>query len=141
MVKGIRSVHPYCSFGFRRHTVKSVGSHGKTNSPLFTCSGYCCFYDYNVRVHVRVEDELSLKAVVSFTGDTVRHSHQQLKRRPIRAEERQDIAGTLSSKLPRTHYLDSLSKLEETVVQSGCRDEVLTTGVLKTLTWAEWKKV
>jgi len=141
MAKGIRSVHPYCSFGFKRHTVKSVGSHGKKNSPLFTCSGYCRFADCNVRVHVRVEDELSLKAIVTFKGDIVRHNTQELKRRLIRAEERQVIAGTLSSTLPRTHYLDSLNKLEETVVQSGCRDEVPTTGVLKTLTWAERKKL
>ncbi len=89
---------------------------------------------------MKVANESSLKAVVSFQGGIVQHSQQQLKRRPIRAEERQLIADRLSSKLPRNIYLHSLNKLKETVVQSGCRDEVPTTGVLKTLSWSERKK-
>lgn len=85
-------------------------------------------------------NESSLKAYVSFQGGIVRHSRQQLARRPIRADARQLIADTLTSKLPRSVYLNKLEKLEETVVQSGCRDEVPTTGVLKTLSWSERKK-
>ncbi|XP_034079088.1 uncharacterized protein LOC117550702 [Gymnodraco acuticeps] len=138
IAKGIRSVHPHCSFGFKRHSVKMIGS--MTKKPLFTCTGYCRFDDCQVKVNVKVESESSLKAVVCFQGGIVRHSLQQLRRRPIRAEERQLIADTLSSKLPRTVYLQSLNKLEETVLQSGCRDEVPTTGVLKTLSWGEREK-
>ncbi|KAK1899355.1 120.7 kDa protein in NOF-FB transposable element [Dissostichus eleginoides] len=113
-----------------------------TKKPLFTCTGYCRFDDCQVQVNVKVkvESESSLKAVVCFQGGIVRHSLQQLRRRPIRAEERQLIADTLSSKLPRSVYLQSLNKLEETVLQSGCRDEVPTTGVLKTISWGEREK-
>lgn len=33
----------------------------------------------------------------------------------------------------------NLKKLEDTVVTLGCRDEVQTPSVLKTLSWSEWK--
>ena len=118
-------------------TVKKIGS--QRTSPLFTCAGYCRFDVCSVKVKVKVEDKSSLKAV-HFQGGDVRHSRHQLRRRPIRSEGRQLIADTLTSKLPRSVYLQSLNELDETVVQSGCRDEVPDTGVLKTLSWSERRK-
>lgn len=100
IAKGIRSLHPHCSFGFRWHSVKKIGSHS-------TVYLYCRFDDCSVKVKVKVEDESSLKAVVHFQGGDVRHSRQQLRRRPIRSEGRQLIADTLTSKLPRSVYLQS----------------------------------
>lgn len=138
IAKGIQSVQPYCSYGFKWHSVKTIGSTKST--PLFTCTGYCRFVDCPVQVHVRVESESSLKAVVCFQGVFVWHSHKELRRRLIRADERQRTADILTSKLPRHTYLQSLNKLEETVFESGCRDEVPTTGVLKTISWSEKKK-
>ena len=138
IANGIRSLHPYCSFAFKRHSVKKVGS--QRNTPLFTCSGHCRFDDCCVQVKVKVENESSLKAFVNFQGGDVRHNRQQLKRRPIRGEERSVIAETLTSKLPRSVFLHSLNKLDENVVKSGCRDEVPATGVMKTLSWSERKK-
>lgn len=138
IAKRIRSVQPYCSFGFKWHSVKTIGS--TKNTPLFTCTGYCRFVDCPVQVRVRVESESSLKAVVCFQGGFVRHSHKELRRRPIRADERQQTADILTSKLPRHIYLQSLNKLEETVFEFGCRDEVPTTEVLKTISWSEKKK-
>lgn len=87
-----------------------------------------------------MDSESSLKAEVSFQGGMVRHRCDVLKRRPIRADDRQKLAEQLSSKLPRSIHLESLMKLEEDVLQSGCRDEVPTTGVFKTIGYSERKK-
>ena len=42
-----------------------------------------------------------------------------------------------NSKLPRQNHLESLMKLEEDVMESGCRDNVPTTGVLKNIAYSE----
>ncbi len=118
--------------------MKTIGS--KTNSPVFICTGYCRFEDCSVQVDVKVESEDSLKAVVFFHGDIVRHRCDMLKRRPIRADDRHVIAEKLSSKLPRSIHLDSLNKLDDDVLESGCRDDVPATGVLKTTAYTERKK-
>ena len=136
--KGIRTVHSYCSFAFKRHSVKPIMS--SRDTPLFTCLGYCMFDDCPVCVEVKVDNESSLKAMVTFQGDCVRHSRDELKRRPVRGTQREVIATTLTSKLPRSLYLEKLDELDDTVEDSGCRDEVPTTGVLKTISWSARKK-
>ena len=98
------------------------------------------FDDCPVCVEVKVDNESSLKAMVTFQGDCVRHSRDQLKRRPVRGTQREVIATTLTSKLPRSLYLEKLGELDDTVEDSGCRDEVPTTGVLKTISWSARKK-
>lgn len=138
MAEGIRSVHPFCSFAFKRHSVKPIGSNRK--GPLFTCSAYCLFEDCPVEVQVKVLDESSLKANLMFKGETVKHSCEELKRRPVRADQRQVIADSLTTKLPRSLYLENLGKLDQSIIDSGCRDQVPTTGVLKTLSWSARKK-
>ncbi|CAK6965266.1 hypothetical protein D5F01_LYC10977 [Scomber scombrus] len=71
MAKGIRRDHPYCSFGFKHHSVKSIGS--RRSGPVSTCSGYCLFDDCPVEVEIKVEEESSLKAEVIFSVDLVSH--------------------------------------------------------------------
>lgn len=87
-----------------------------------------------------MQDEASLKAVVTFSGDRVWHHSEELQRRPVRADERDAIADVLTTKLPRTLYLQKLDNLEHSVVESGCRDDVPTTGVMKTLSCNSRKK-
>lgn len=135
IAKRIRSIHPYCSFGFKRHSVKTLQS--LKNTPLFKCTGYCRFEDCPVNVTVQVTVEVTLKAAVLFTGGDVCHSTTELKRRPVRADARTSIGETLESKLPRSVYLDSMQKLPEMVMQSGCRDEAPTKEVLKTISWSQ----
>ena len=87
-----------------------------------------------------MQDEASLKAVVTFSGDRVGHHSEELQRRPVRADERDAIADVLTTKLPRTLYLQKLDNLEHSVVESGFRDDVPTTGVMKTLSCNSRKK-
>ncbi len=72
IAKGIMSVHPYCSFGFKRHSVKTLLS--QKPGPVFTCVGYCRFTNCPVRAHVEVTDECTLKATVVFSGGDVCHN-------------------------------------------------------------------
>ena len=90
-------------------------------------------------MEIKVEEELSLKAEVIFSGDLVSHRWDQIRRRPVRGEERDALAHTLSTKLPRTVFLESIGRLEDTVVASGCRDKVPATGVMKTVSWTKKK--
>ena len=60
------------------------------------------FDDCAVCVTVKVFDESSLKAMVTFNGDCVRHDRDELRRRPVRGKEREVIAKKLTSKLPRS---------------------------------------
>ena len=84
IASGIRSLHPYCSFGFRRHALNSLRS--QRSAPIFKCNGYCRFEDCPIAVTVEVRDEVTLKADVVFTGgDKVCHSTTELKRRRVRA--------------------------------------------------------
>lgn len=55
-----------------------------------------------------------------------------LNRRPMYV-----IVEKLSSKLPRSIHLDSLNKLDDDDLESGCRDDVSATGVLKTTAYTE----
>lgn len=59
---GIKSVHPFCSFGFKRHTINTSQSRSKT--AVFSCKAYCHFKDCPVTVKVQVKDEKTLKADV-----------------------------------------------------------------------------
>ncbi|XP_034073870.1 uncharacterized protein LOC117547349 [Gymnodraco acuticeps] len=139
MATGIRSVHPHCCFVFKSHSVQTVGS--KRKGSLFSCVGYCRFDDCPVEVEVDIEDESSLKAVVTFRGEKAWHNCEELKHRPVRADERDALANALTSKLPRSVYLDKLNKLDDTVLASGNRDQVPSTGVMKTLSWQARKKL
>lgn len=96
------------------------------NTPLFKCTGYCRFEDCPVNATVEVTDEVTLKTAVLFTGGDVCHSTTELKGRPVRADARTSTGENLESKLPRSVYLDSMQKLPEMVMQSGCRDEAPT---------------
>lgn len=58
----------------------------------------------------------------------------------MRGHERHILSKTLSTKLPRSIFLESLGKLDDTVVASGCRDQVPATGVMKTISWSQKKK-
>ena len=136
IASGIRSVHPYCSFGFRRHALKTLRS--QRSAPIFKCNGYCRFEDCPIAVTVEVRDEVTLKADVVFTGgDKVCHSTTELKRRPVRADARSSLAETLETKLPRSLFLDSMQKIPEMVIESGCRDEAPTKEVLRNIAYTQ----
>ncbi|KAE8291902.1 hypothetical protein D5F01_LYC09263 [Larimichthys crocea] len=81
-----------------------------------------------------------MKAEVIFSGDFVCHRWDQIKRRPVRGEERDALSHTLSTKLPRTVFLESIERLDDTVVASGCPDNVPATGVMKTVSWSKKKQ-
>ena len=116
IAKGIRTIHPLCSFGFKRHRVKSIGC--RRSGPVFSCLGYCLFDDCPVEVEIKVQDESSLKALVEFRGSFVYHRWDQIKRRPVRGQERDVLSDTLSTKLPRSVFLDSMERLDDTFVVS-----------------------
>ncbi|XP_016393637.1 uncharacterized protein LOC107728078 [Sinocyclocheilus rhinocerous] len=138
IAKGIKSIHPYCSFAFKRHRVKTLGS--QTQGPIFTCKGYCRFEDCPVEVHAEVADESSLKAAVVFSGGDVCHNSKELQRRPVRAAARQATAELLETKLPQSLYSESMQKITPMVIDSGCRDDAPTKNVLKNISWSERKK-
>jgi len=132
---GIRTIHPHCSFAFRGHRVKILGSTRTT--PAFKCSSYCLFTDCPVEVEVVVHSEKTLKAQVLFSGDMVVHSKTELQRRPVRADEQKEIHQQLQTTLPRALYLKKMENLREYVVESGCRDEAPSPGVLKSISWRQ----
>lgn len=68
------------------------------------------------------------------------HSKTELQRRPVRADSQKDLHKQLIHTLPRALYLESLQKIEESVYESGCRDEVPSSGVLKSISWRERMK-
>lgn len=72
IARGIRSIHPYCSFGFKRHSMKTLQSLKTT--PLFKCNGYCRFENCPINVSVEVKDEVTQMAALIFTGGDVCHS-------------------------------------------------------------------
>lgn len=135
---GIHTIHPHCSFAFTRHRVKIQGS--TRNTPAFKCSGYCLFTDCPVEVDVVVHSENTLKAQVSFRGDMVVHNKAELQRRPVRAGDQKEINQQLQTTLPRALYLKKLENLKESVVESGCRDEAPSPGVLKSIYWRQRMK-
>lgn len=131
--KGIRTIHPHCSIAFKRHRLKTPGS--KKPSPEFWCFGYCRFEACPVTVTVTVNNEEDLKATVEFKGDMTLHNLTELKRRPVRADDRKVLGNILQHKLPRAMYLDKLNQIDEDVMDSGCRDEAPTPQVLKNISW------
>ncbi|KAI4796471.1 hypothetical protein KUCAC02_026973 [Chaenocephalus aceratus] len=107
----------------------------KKPSPEFWCFGYCRFEACPVTVTVTVNNEEDLKATVEFKGDMTLHNLTELKRRPVRADDRKVLGNILQHKLPRAMYLDKLNQIDEDVMDSGCRDEAPTPQVLKNISW------
>ena len=136
--KGIQSVHPYCSIAFKRHTVKNKMS--KRKGPLFSCLGYCTFSDCPVCVEVTLRDESTLKAWVTFQGEEVCHSMEELKRRYVRADNKDFFGKQLESVLPRALHLQCMDKIQPKVFESGCRDQAPTAAVLKNIAYMTRKK-
>lgn len=128
IAKGLKTIHPYCSFAFRRHRLKTLGS--KRQGPHFRCLAYCRFQDCSVTATITVED---LKATVKFDGQQGKHSCTELRTRPVRGSNRHRLGLQLQSQLPRAMYLENLGKLEHDVVMSGCRDEAPSPQILKTI--------
>ncbi|KAG8008870.1 Zinc finger MYM-type protein 1, partial [Nibea albiflora] len=124
VAKGIKDSNPYCSFAFKRHSVKPAGS--RSRGPLF-------------KAEVKIQDD-TLKAQLTFRGEFIRHSRSQLVRRPVRGDERERLAQSLRPQLPRSLHLDRLGSLDDTVYESGCRDGVPTAGTLKKIYSAEKAK-
>lgn len=132
IAKGLRKVFPYCSFAFKRHCLKSLGSL-KTKGPHFHCQGYCHFNDCPVRFTVTVQKETYLKAEVAFQGLHTVHNRFELQSRPIRADDRIELAHSLQNKLPRALYLEKLNNIREDVIRSGWRDEAPSPHILKNI--------
>lgn len=133
IAKGLRSIHPYCSFAFKRHRLKVLET--KQSSPEFWCLGYCRFEDCPVTVTVTVDSEDDLKGTVEFQGEQSIHNLTELKRRPVRADDRHIIGQDLQKQLPRAMYLEKLTEIKEDVMESGCRDKAPTPNVLKNISW------
>lgn len=70
--KGLRTIHPYCSFAFKCHLLRRLGSQGM--GAECKCQGYCQFEDCPVTVTVTVDCEKYLKAKVLFTGSHSVHN-------------------------------------------------------------------
>lgn len=94
---GIKSVRPFCSFGFKRHTINTSQSRSKT--AVFSCTAYCRFKDCPVTVKVQVKDEKTQKADVLIQGGEVCHNTKEIKTRPVRGQSRDVIAEKLETKV------------------------------------------
>lgn len=129
IANGLRQIHPYCSFGFKWHVVKIKGS--QRVGPEFKCSAYCRFENCPVTVTVTVDSKRDLKAEVIFSCSQSVHNRTELQQRPVRANDREKYSQELTKRLPRSVYLEKLNTITEKVFESGCRDEVLSTQVLK----------
>lgn len=128
----MRTIHPFCSVAFLRHRLRVVGSN---KCPEFMCKGYCQFKDCPITFTVTVKSADDLKAKVEFEGGGCVHNKTELKRRPIWAEDRRTIGQDLQRQLPRAMYLKKLAKINEDLMESGCRDEAPTPQVLKSISW------
>lgn len=131
--RGLRTIHPYCSFAFKRHRLRKLGS--ARPSPAFWCLAYCRFDDCPVTATVTVDSEVDLKAKVSFEGQESRHNRTELKRRPVRADDRLTTGQDLQHNPPRAMFLEKILQLDEETIESGCRDEVPLPRVLKHISW------
>ncbi|XP_036066996.1 uncharacterized protein LOC118598438 [Oryzias melastigma] len=69
---------------------------------------------------------MTLKAVVNFKGEKACHHSEELRRRPVRGDEREALAEVLITKLPRSLHLEKIAKLDENIMESGCRDQSLS---------------
>ena len=75
-------------------------SGSQKHSPELSCLGYCGFEDCPVTVTVTLESEEDLKATVDFQGGMCVHNKMEIKRRPVRAEERKVLGENLQTQLP-----------------------------------------
>lgn len=82
-----------------------------------------------------MDSEDEIKGTVEFQGEQCVHSHTELKRRPVRADNRHIMGQELQKHLPRAMYLENLSDIKEDIMESGCRDEAPTPNVLKNISW------
>lgn len=98
------------------------------------------FADCPAEVKVVVDDEKSLKAKVIFSEFICRHSKQDKRARPQRADKQRLLYDKLKNTLPRAEYLQQLEGLSESVFESGCRDEAPSPGVLKSISCRERQK-
>ncbi|KAI7814542.1 hypothetical protein IRJ41_021512, partial [Triplophysa rosa] len=130
--EGLRTIHPYCSLAFKRHRLKVLGSN-KAKSE-FWCCGYCRFEDCPITFTLSVGCG-DLKVSVEFKGGEAIHNRTELKRRPIRARDREVVGQELQHQLPQAIYLKKLGKLDKNIVESGCRDEAPSPNVLKNISW------
>lgn len=68
------------------------------------------------------------------------HNSKELKRRPVRANDRINIGIDLQNQLPRAMYLTQMATLNEEVMLSGCRDVAPIPHVLRNISLEERKK-
>ena len=137
-VKGLKAVHPYCSFQFKRHyvTSKSGRQHSKH---AFRADGYCSFSDCTVKFRLIMKSESDLKVNVSFTGK-VKHRKNERRARFVRHTQREALGNLLKYKKTRREHLDNLKSLDDQKFMSGCRDEAPRKEVLHKIS-SESKKL
>lgn len=82
-----------------------------------------------------MDSEDEIKGTVEFQGEQCVHSRTELKRRPVRADNRHIMGQELQKQLPRAMYLENLTDIKEDIMESGCRDEAPTPNVLKNISW------
>ncbi len=68
------------------------------------------------------------------------HSLEELKRRPVRADERHNFAKQLESILPRALHLQNLEKSTAWCSSQGVEIKPPTPAVLKNISWNSRKK-
>lgn len=107
----------------------------KQGSPEFSCLAYCRFEDCPVTVTVTVHSDKDLKATVEFQGGQCIHNRTEMKRRPVRAHDRETLGQELQKQLPRGMFLEKIEGRSEDVMESGCRDAAPNPNVLKNISW------
>lgn len=65
---------------------------------------------------------------------------EELKRRYVRADNKDNFGKQLESVLPRALHLQCLDKIQPEVFESGCRDQAPTAAVLKNIAYMTRKK-
>ncbi|CAL9684881.1 unnamed protein product [Knipowitschia caucasica] len=131
--KGIRTVFPYCSFGFKRHHLKRPNSSRK--GPLFSCLAYCRFEDCKVEAKVTLESLKTLSAKLVLDNGPARHYAGDRKSRPVRASDRTTLGERLQTEKPRAMHVRDVGALSEAVFDSGCRDLAPPVSVLKNVSY------
>lgn len=77
---------------------------------------------------------------MEFQGEVSIHNQTELKRRHVRADDRDVMGQDLKKQLPRAMFLEKLAKIDEDIMESGCRDEAPTPQVLKNISWEVQQK-
>ena len=127
LINELKKINPFCCFVFKKKWTKKDQSQKKSPPTQFSFKGECKFSDCDVHFSVVgiIEGGFRKSIEISMVPCTVKHHLRERHARPhITGKQRESLGREMKNSAPSSVRSKKIQGLDDSQLQSGCRDGI-----------------